>query len=189
MTGIADVAWGTTTLEIAIVALAVAAAYAAAILLVSSLDTPLLRRFRVDDEHAATPAPPPPMPTRTPRPAEPRPVTPPPAPARPRARPPAPAGPPRSAASCEIRWWRGYVRSTFYAAAADAHAGERVIAESPPFRWRGAEPPPREPATLEALETLVRRLEDDGWRVIDRGDEWFSLRLGETDGTPREAAR
>ena len=54
---------------------------------------------------------------------------------------------------------------------------ERVIAESPTFRWRHDEQPPAEPAAAAALEALLAKLQEQGWQVVGRGDEWFSLLL------------
>ena len=76
----------------------------------------------------------------------------------------------------EIRWWRGYVTSTFYAVGTGEDEG-RVLAQSPTFRWRGGTPPPREPATEDALRVLVEALETSGWMIAGDGGDWFALRL------------
>ena len=39
-----------------------------------------------------------------------------------------------------------------------------------------------------ALGTLVRSLQQEGWRVEDRGDEWFSVRLRQTQVGPSAGA-
>jgi hypothetical protein len=83
---------------------------------------------------------------------------------------------PKSPDDCRVRWWRGYVKSEFYAATSDDDE-ERTVAASPSFRWHGVEPPPEaEPATT-ALAALVAQLERDGWQLAGRGDEWFELRF------------
>ncbi|MGE5689389.1 MAG: hypothetical protein ACM33B_02415 [Pseudomonadota bacterium] len=85
--------------------------------------------------------------------------------------------------TCEIRWWRGYVKSRFCAVSTGADGAEAAIAESPLFAWRQETPPPQTAAAQEALETLVAELDRDGWTVVGRGDAWFALRLeaGATD--------
>lgn len=88
-------------------------------------------------------------------------------------------------AECDIRWWRGYVYSRFYAFAHGADGEERVIAESPDFRWRKAQPPPEEGGALEAHRTLVETLVESDWTVVGRGEEWFSLQLRRSVGAAR----
>lgn len=79
--------------------------------------------------------------------------------------------------TCEITWWRGYVRGRFLAYATSPE-GSRLIAESPAIHWRSATPPgPTEPA-VKALDELTARLADAGFEVSDRGGEaWFRLVL------------
>jgi hypothetical protein len=77
---------------------------------------------------------------------------------------------------CEVRWWRGYVESRFFAVATDAGA-DVTVALSPPFRWRKGKPPPETPEAAAALRALVGSLEHKGWKVVGRGEEWFAVRL------------
>jgi hypothetical protein len=84
---------------------------------------------------------------------------------------------------CEIRWWRGYVKSQFVAVAPRADGTEASMGSSPYFRWRGNEPPPETPGAAAALRALVSSLEHLGWTVAGRGEEWFAVRLR----APREA--
>jgi hypothetical protein len=77
---------------------------------------------------------------------------------------------------CEVRWWRGYVKSQFFAVATDAGA-DVTVAVSPSFRWRKGKPPPETPEAAAALRALVGSLEHKGWKVVGRGEEWFAVRL------------
>ena len=73
--------------------------------------------------------------------------------------------------TCEIVFWRGYVKCAFYAV---FQAGEPV--GSPFFRCRE-----RFPAAsgrpLEAHRALVEQLTADGWETATRGRAWYSLSL------------
>jgi hypothetical protein len=66
---------------------------------------------------------------------------------------------------CEIRWWRGYLKSQFYAQAVTKEGIEVVVARSPMFRWRHAEPPAPTKAAVAARMALVETLVAQGWRV------------------------
>jgi hypothetical protein len=95
--------------------------------------------------------------------------------------------PPRPAASvesstCEIEWFRGYVKSQFYVLLdAPAEGSWRRIA-SPWFAWRQAEPPPPLPEIVAARDKLLAKLEGDGWKACGRGRAWYSQRLTPRDG-------
>ena len=84
-----------------------------------------------------------------------------------------------SPASCRIAWWRGYMRSRFYAYEEDG--GELVlVAESPLFPWRSSAPPPESPAALDAHASLVEKLGRLGWEADGGGETWFSGRFRRT---------
>lgn len=83
---------------------------------------------------------------------------------------------------CTIVWWRGYVKSRFLAIGEAEPGDDPVIAASPFFRWRSAEPPPETPAIAQALQALVRSLELRGWAACGRGTRWFSVRMQLTFG-------
>jgi hypothetical protein len=79
--------------------------------------------------------------------------------------------------SCEIVWWRGYVKGRFQAYAGAAPDKE-LIAESPAIRWRSPSPPEPTEAAVAALEALTDRLSEAGWHAQERPpDPWFGLQL------------
>lgn len=82
--------------------------------------------------------------------------------------------------TCEIVFWRGYVKCAFYAVTTD---GEPV--GSPSFRSR--EPSPvRSGAVLEAHRALVERLQDEGWEPAARGRAWYALTFNRRGWSPVE---
>jgi hypothetical protein len=84
---------------------------------------------------------------------------------------------------CEIRRWRGYVTSTFYAVTATG----AVIAESSPFRWRkAAAPPPETPAARAAYDALVAALAAAGWKIADEAPDgsWYGTRFTRSSRGP-----
>jgi hypothetical protein len=80
-----------------------------------------------------------------------------------------------TAESCEIELWRGYVKCQLYAASLDRPRAAAAFAFSPFFRLREEDTPTEKAA--EALNTLVDRLERDGWTVVSAGARWYQLRL------------
>jgi hypothetical protein len=76
---------------------------------------------------------------------------------------------------CEIRWWRGYVKSQFYALAVTSQGRELVLAWSPTFRWHRAELPPPTKAAVDARTALIETMAANGWRLdpARRRDPWF----------------
>jgi hypothetical protein len=78
---------------------------------------------------------------------------------------------------CEIEWWRGYVKSDFYAVAFRP-TGEWYVAErSPSFRWRQSEPPQEGEAGREEHAHLAGRLVADGWEPVGNGPVWYQKRF------------
>ena len=96
----------------------------------------------------------------------------------PPAAPPTAQSPRQEAAfeTCEIVWWRGFVKSQFFAVATTDGDDIERVAESPLFRWRSAEPPEPVDEPLSAHRTLVAILEAEGWARSGGGDEWYTLR-------------
>jgi hypothetical protein len=94
------------------------------------------------------------------------------------------AEPPRGADdACTISYWRGYVKSRFYA----ADDGGYVVAESRLFRSRGEEPAESDDA-VAAHQELVAQLEDDAWVPAGKGDRWYELRFRRTAAPAGHAA-
>jgi len=88
--------------------------------------------------------------------------------------------------TCEIVWWRGYVRGRFLAYVTSPE-GSRLIAESAAIPWRSASPPGPTDQAVEALDELTARLVDAGFELSDRGDDaWFRYVLSRpaTAGPP-----
>jgi hypothetical protein len=90
------------------------------------------------------------------------------------------AGPATAIVRCQVRWWRGYVRSRFYAVVTDGDGAETTVAQSPDFPWRRGTPPTETPDAVAALEALAEVLRRSGWSAAGRGDAWYALRF-ETD--------
>ena len=64
---------------------------------------------------------------------------------------------------CEIDWWRGYVKSHFFARATTPGETDYLVRESSMFRWRGNGVPDATPAITAAHEQLIERLRAEGW--------------------------
>jgi len=82
-----------------------------------------------------------------------------------------------AARTCELRWWRGYVKSRFYAVAIEADGSRATIAQSPDFSWRHGSPPTEIPEAVAALEAVVEAVRRAGWTAAGRGDAWYELRF------------
>ena len=79
---------------------------------------------------------------------------------------------------CEIGWWRGYVKSDFYAHAVGAERGEYEAARSRQFWWRKNDPPPAEHNGARAAhDALVERLQAAGWEPLGKASPWYAQRF------------
>jgi hypothetical protein len=85
---------------------------------------------------------------------------------------------PNVAATCEVRVFRGYLKSHFYAEVL-ASPGQRpaAVGQSPWFRCRGSDPAAAEPEIVAAHDHLLSVLVADGWVRLGRGGPWYSDRL------------
>jgi hypothetical protein len=113
---------------------------------------------------------------------------------QPRAAQPAEPRPLRAIAprweECEIGWWRGFVKSEFYAVARPPDGGTYVAARSPTFRWWRSEPPPEEGSGAEEHAQLLAELVEAGWEPVGQGIAWYETRLRRRVRPPlRELAR
>ena len=80
--------------------------------------------------------------------------------------------------TCEIRVFRGYVKSQFYAEVTLSDGRlPFAAAASECFRWRKTEPPAQEPAIVAARDQLLNILAASGWVRVGKGAEWYSDRL------------
>ena len=98
---------------------------------------------------------------------------------------PAPVAAPPATGSCRVGWWRGYLRSSFYAYERNGDGEMTLVAESPPFSWHSSEAPTESPAALAAYATLVETLERLGWEPDGAGENWFSGRFQRTISVTR----
>jgi hypothetical protein len=78
--------------------------------------------------------------------------------------------------TCTIEWWRGYLKSVFYARVRQADGNEYVAARSPGFWWRHSVPPPSSDTAVAAYQALVEQLTAHGWQLQpDRHDfPWWA---------------
>ena len=74
---------------------------------------------------------------------------------------------------CEIAFWRGYVKGSFYARIYDDDGQLVAIAQSPLFSHRGKDDPEATDQTVAAYESLRKHLERAGWEYVSDGDTWF----------------
>jgi Domain of unknown function (DUF4115) len=82
--------------------------------------------------------------------------------------------------TCQIVFWRGYVKCAFYAV---PEGGEPVA--SPLFRSRERSPA-QSGAALEAYRALLERLADQGWEPAAQGRAWYALTFQRRDWSPIE---
>jgi hypothetical protein len=87
---------------------------------------------------------------------------------------------------CQIGWWRGYVKSQFYAEAIGPDGDRYGAGTSPTFRWWRNAPPAQTAAAVAAHEALVAKLLRAGWERDDQGLEWYEARFCRV--TPRSLA-
>lgn len=85
-----------------------------------------------------------------------------------------------SVESCQLVFWRGYVKCAFYAV---LEGGDPV--GSPFFRSRECSPLPSG-AALAAHQALVARLTEEGWEPASHGRTWYSLTFRRRDWSPIE---
>ena len=78
------------------------------------------------------------------------------------------------AQSCEIRLWHGYFKYQLYVSSEGAS-----FALSDYFRLRDEDTPTE--AALAELESLITRLEAEGWAVVDVGERWYDVQLERAD--------
>jgi hypothetical protein len=74
-------------------------------------------------------------------------------------------------ARCEIKLWRGFLKSHLYAVGSN----DEPIAFSPYFHLLEDDRSSSE--GLQALAALVAELEQDGWTVVSDGPAWYQHRL------------
>ena len=75
---------------------------------------------------------------------------------------------------CEIAFWRGYVKASFYARVFDEDGEPVAIAQSPHFRPKGKEDPDATDQAVAAYEALRTQLEREGWEYAGDGPMWFA---------------
>lgn len=80
--------------------------------------------------------------------------------------------------TCEIVFWRGYVKCAFYAV---PQVGEPV--GSPFFRSRERSPA-QSGAALDAHQALVEQLKREGWEPWVRGRTWYAVTFRRRDWSP-----
>jgi len=100
-------------------------------------------------------------------------------------------GTPAVLESCEIAFWRGYLSACFFAMPAVGPAPLEAPARSAYFmRLRATPPSEEEGSALKAFESLLERLEGEGWEIVGEGPLWYQRRLLRRLGAPaRRAAR
>jgi hypothetical protein len=74
---------------------------------------------------------------------------------------------------CEILFWRGYRKATFYARIFSDDGEPLALAQSSEFRARGNGTPEQTEEAVAAYEELRARLEQWGWQHVRSGRAWF----------------
>jgi hypothetical protein len=75
--------------------------------------------------------------------------------------------------TCEILFWRGYRKATFYARIFSLDGEPLALAQSSEFRARGNGIPEQTEEAVAAYEELRARLEQWGWQHVGSGRAWF----------------
>jgi hypothetical protein len=79
--------------------------------------------------------------------------------------------------SCEIAWWRGYVKSDFYIVVQGPEGAGYKVSRSPSFRCPSGEEPPQTDAIVAAHAVLVESLAAEGWNDVGVGESWYAHRF------------
>ena len=88
---------------------------------------------------------------------------------------PEPAAPSQpSELTCDVLFWRGYLKSAFYARVFSDDGEPLAVAESPFFRARGNGIPDETDEAVAAYQALRDRLESGGWQHVVAGETWFA---------------
>src|SRR3954452_18236059 len=91
--------------------------------------------------------------------------------------------------TCQIVWWKGYVKGRFVALLESEVRPAEVVGESPPIRLRGSGAPEPTESAVQALDALTESLVDAGWTLREpRADAWFGLVLSRPATEPVVAA-
>ena len=98
-----------------------------------------------------------------------------------------PGAPAAAGDECTIVWWRGYMKSGFFAFATGERARTPELGSSlgsSLFRKIGGGPPVPVPEgrALEAHRALVERMQSEGWEPVGCGTHWYETRLRLTRG-------
>jgi hypothetical protein len=76
--------------------------------------------------------------------------------------------------TCEILFWRGYRKATFYARIFSDEGEPLAVAQSPSFRARGNGTPDKTEEAVAAYQALREQLEQAGWEHAGSGRAWFA---------------
>jgi hypothetical protein len=82
--------------------------------------------------------------------------------------------PPLDDLTCEILFWRGYRKATFYARIFSDEGEPLAVAQSPSFRAQGNGTPERTEEAVAAYQALREQLEQTGWEHAGSGRAWFA---------------
>ncbi len=76
--------------------------------------------------------------------------------------------------TCEILFWRGYRKATFYARIFSDEGEPLAVAQSPSFRAQGNGTPDKTEEAVAAYQALREQLEQTGWEHAGSGRAWFA---------------